>query len=571
VGSAGSVSLIALPQSDWCMVVPMRSAENAMALLGLVRKKAMRRFLTGYLFVLALVALGLAQTGAKPQKRTLSFGSEDRTYSLFTPSGLATPAPVLLLLHGSHNDGMSLINLWQELGQSEGIILVAPDSADPAVWDYSKDSPDFLHAVLTEVESKYSVDSRRVYLFGQSTGGAYALYLSIVESEYFAATAIHDGCLPEQSFELIDSAKRRIPISMWAGTDNLSCPFSQMTATRDAFNARGFTLELHKIFETDQKYDAVADEVNGWAWQFLETNKLGKDADFQALAQLLYPLSKSKAQSQSNLSDVELTPQTLDRALWASAKPYLDDPLPQLIIHIRELRGLNPAPDQQLLPDLLKKTSDKSLELLKKMPNVISHESVLTTLEPRGPTWHEQFEYLVLRHEAKGDVTLEEYRTDKGKTSAAPLSQGTANAWVLFHPGNLIESRFRYLGRQKMDGRSTLVLAFAQIPDKVKFPGQVNFQGTSIPVLFQGIAWIDESEFRIVRLREDLLAPRPDISLQTLTSEVLFSAVRLPEAMDSLWLPHEAKIVWNFKGQAVQQLHQYSGFHLYRSKAKIVM
>jgi hypothetical protein len=202
---------------------------------------------------------------------------------------------------------------------------------------------------------------------------------------------------------------------------------------------------------------------------------------------------------------------------------------------------------------------------------VISHESVLTTLEPRGPTWHEQFEYLVLRHEAKGDVTLEEYRTDKGKTSAAPLSQGTANAWVLFHPGNLIESRFRYLGRQKMDGRSTLVLAFAQIPDKVKFPGQVNFQGTSIPVLFQGIAWIDESEFRIVRLREDLLAPRPDISLQTLTSEVLFSAVRLPEAMDSLWLPHEAKIVWNFKGQAVQQLHQYSGFHLYRSKAKIVM
>jgi len=113
-----------------------------------------------------------------------------------------------------------------------------------------------------------------------------------------------------------------------------------------------------------------------------------------------------------------------------------------------------------------------------------------------------------------------------------------------------------------MDGRSTLVLAFAQIPDKVKFPGQVNFQGTSIPVLFQGIAWIDESEFRIVRLREDLLAPRPDISLQTLTSEVLFSAVRLP---------HEAKIVWNFKGQAVQQLHQYSGFHLYRSKAKIVM
>jgi len=142
---------------------------------------------------------------------------------------------------------------------------------------------------------------------------------------------------------------------------------------------------------------------------------------------------------------------------------------------------------------------------------------------------------------------------------------------VLFHPGNLVESRFRFLGHQRMDGHATLVLAFAQIPDKVKFPGQVDFGGTSIPVLFQGIAWIDESDFRIVRLRKDLLAPRPDIYLRTLTSEVRFSEVRLPETADPLWLPQEATITWDFKRQVVQQLHQYSGFHLYRSKTKIVM
>ena len=95
---------------------------------------------------------------------------------------------------------------------------------------------------------------------------------------------------------------------------------------------------------------------------------------------------------------------------------------------------------------------------------------------------------------------LEEYRTDKAKTGAAPLSQGSANAWVLFHPGNLAESRFRYLGRQRMDGHSTVVLAFAQSPHKAKFPGQVNVGGALVPPLYQGIAWIDESDFRIVRL-----------------------------------------------------------------------
>jgi len=489
---------------------------------------------------------------------------------VFTPSGLATPTPVLLLLHGSGHDGMSLINLWQGLAQTEGIILVAPDSTDPADWDYGKDSPDFLHAVLEEVESTYAVDSQRVYLFGHSTGAVYALYLSTVESEYFAATAIYEGSLPSSNFKLIASAQRKIPISIWVGTGDISFPLPQVRATRDAFSARGFTVELHEISGHNQNYDAIAGEVNGAAWQFLKTNKLGRDPDFQALAQLLYPFSKIDSPSQSN-GDMELTPQSFDREVWARAKPYLDDPLPQLTVNIPELRTLDPAPDQQPLAELLKKTSAKTLDLLKRMPNVISHESVVTKVEPRGPTWHEKFEYLVLRHEALGEVMLEEYRIDKAKTGAAPLSQGSANAWVMFYPGNLVESRFRYLGRQRIDGHSTVVLAFAQIPDKVKFPGQVNVRGTSVPVLFQGVAWIDESDFRIVRLRTDLLAPRPDFSLRTLTSEVRFSEVRVPELKDPLWLPQEAKITWDFKRQVMQELHRYSDFRLYRSKVKIVM
>jgi hypothetical protein len=268
---------------------------------------------------------------------------------------------------------------------------------------------------------------------------------------------------------------------------------------------------------------------------------------------------------------VELTPQSFDRSVWASAKPYLDDPLPQLTAQIPELHGLDPARDQVQLAEILKKTGDKSLDLLRRMPNVISHESVVTKIEPRGQTWHQQFEYLVLRHEGTGEVMLDEYRTDKANTGNAPLSQGTANAWVLFYPANLVESRFRYLGRQRMDGHATIVLAFAQIPDKVKFPGEVALPGTSVPVLFQGIAWIDEADFRIVRLRKDLLAPRPDIYLRTLTSEIRFSQVRVPEVADPLWLPQEATNTWDFKGQVVQQLHRYSGFHLYRSKTKIVM
>jgi hypothetical protein len=285
------------------------------------------------------------------------------------------------------------------------------------------------------------------------------------------------------------------------------------------------------------------------------------------MAAFPYPL----LQQSMSPSDLELTPKAFDRSVWASAKPYLDDPLPQMMDSVPELRGLEATPDQQSLTDLLKKTGDQSLNLLKRMPNVICHEKIVTRVLPRGRSWHQQFEYLVVRHEAAGEVALDEYRTDKTNSGTAPLTRGNANAWVLFHPGNLAESRFRYLGHQRIEGRPTLVLAFAQIPDKVRFPGQVNLAGISVAVLFQGIAWIDESDFRIVRLHEDLLAPRPDMYLRVLSSDVLFAEVRLPKVVETLWLPREAKTTWDFKGEVVEQVHRYSGFRLYTTKTKIVM
>ena len=270
-------------------------------------------------------------------------------------------------------------------------------------------------------------------------------------------------------------------------------------------------------------------------------------------------------------SDLELTPKSFDRSVWAAAKPYLDDPLPQLMLSVPELQGLESSTDQQPLADILNKTSDQSLNLLKRMPNVICHEKVVTKAKPRGPSWHQQFEYLVLRHETAGEIVLDEYRTDKANSGTAPLTRGNANSWVLFHRGNLAESRFRFLGHQRMDGHSTLVLAFAQMPDKVRAPGQVNFAGTTIAVLFQGIAWIDESDFRVVRLHKDLLAPRPDIYLRTLSTDVLFGEVRLPKVADALWLPREVKTTWDFKGEVVEQVHEYSRFRLYTAKSKIVL
>jgi poly(3-hydroxybutyrate) depolymerase len=140
----------------------------------------MRQFLIGWLCALAVIAPSLARTSAEPHRETLRFGGENRVCYVFVPAGLTAPAPALLLLHGSGHNGMSLIEPWRGLAQKEGVILVAPDSSDSTKWDFRKDSLDFLHAVLEEIESKHAVDRRRVYLFGHSAGAMYALYLSVV-------------------------------------------------------------------------------------------------------------------------------------------------------------------------------------------------------------------------------------------------------------------------------------------------------------------------------------------------------------------------------------------------------
>jgi hypothetical protein len=308
-----------------------------------------------------------------------------------------------------------------------------------------------------------------------------------------------------------------------------------------------------------------------WMLSVLMSDARGFHPSFSAFSLASDPVPYSPAQQPISPGDLELTPKSFDRSVWAAAKPYLDDPLPQLMVSVPDLRGLESAADQQQLADILKKTGDQSLNLLKRMPNVICHEKVVTKVEPHGRSWHQQFEYLVLRHETAEGISLEEYRTDKTNSGTAPLSRGNANAWTLFHRANLPESRFRFLGHQQMDGHSTLVVAFAQIPDKVRSPGQVNVAGTSIAVLFQGIAWIDESDFRIVRLHRDLLAPRPDIKLRALSSDVLFGEVRLPKVSEALWLPREVKTTWDFKGEVVEQTHEYSRFRLYAAKSKIIL
>ena len=93
----------------------------------------------------------------------------------------------------------------------------------------------------------------------------------------------------------------------------------------------------------------------------------------------------------------------------------------------------------------------------------------------------------------------------------------------------------------------------------------------SFPMLLQGIAWIDESDFLIVRLRTDLLAPMPLIQVERQTSNIQFGPVRIPDVAMELWLPKAVNLEMEVRGQVVREEHKYSKYRLFQAKSRIIL
>lgn len=239
-----------------------------------------RRAIFLILFLALLPASVLAQ---KITKETIVSEGKKRTYYLYIPKSVKAPAtvPLIVLLHGSNHVGLSLAEKWDDLAEREGVIIVAPDSADSAHWSVPGDGPAFLHELVEAVKNKYPINAKRVYLFGHSGGAVFALMMSLYESEYFAATAIHAGSLDPEAISLIDLAKRKTPIHIQVGTVDEFFPLSAVRGTRDLLNAHGFSVQLIEIPGHNHWYYDLAPKINQAAWDFLKSQELSGEPRFE--------------------------------------------------------------------------------------------------------------------------------------------------------------------------------------------------------------------------------------------------------------------------------------------------
>jgi len=216
-------------------------------------------------------------------KELITSQGKTRPYYLYVPSTLTpgSQAPLLIMLHGSNRTGVTLVEKWKDLAKKEGIILAGPDATDLRGWGSPQDGPDFLRDLVEELKGKFAIDAKRVYLFGHSAGAIFALEMSLMESQYFAATAIHAGALAKDDMELIPMAKRKIPISIQVGDSDQYFPLKDVRETQQALKGAGFTVELTEIPNHDHWYYDQAPKFNQTAWEFLKKVVLDAEPRYQ--------------------------------------------------------------------------------------------------------------------------------------------------------------------------------------------------------------------------------------------------------------------------------------------------
>jgi VWFA-related protein len=288
--------------------------------------------------------------------------------------------------------------------------------------------------------------------------------------------------------------------------------------------------------------------------------------------------------------------------VFINAPTYIDYPLRKLSTVVPALDGIKADSNQDQLPGILTKVGEATVRSLSTVPNLSSREDVYSVVLARDPGLTNsvlgmeetpalldletqllqsrsiEFNYLLLfDHHADGATSIKELRTDfKNRqvnspvNGVAPHGFGFAYQWLLLTPANQSELRFRYLGQQRMDDHKTFVLGFVQVPDLVKIPGKFSWAGKEAPFFFQGIVWIDQSTFDVVRLRTDLLSPVASVNLRQMTTELHFRSVRIHGYGGDLWLPSEVLIRTAQTDSIVEELHQYSAYRFFHAESRLV-
>lgn len=194
----------------------------------------------------------------------LTVNGTDRVFRLIVPESmdLTQPAPCVIAFHGMGIDSKDLMPRYtklDELAREKKFILVFPEAVGRS-WGLApaKVQADLacFDALLAEIQSRYQIDSQRIFIIGMSNGGYFAHLVGKERSKTIAAVCSHSGPLGLQTLGGI-KAERKFPVLIIHGEQDrlLSVVFARE-------NRDKYTREKHEV-----KYVEVPRLGHFWAHQ----------------------------------------------------------------------------------------------------------------------------------------------------------------------------------------------------------------------------------------------------------------------------------------------------------------
>ena len=205
---------------------------------------------------------GLAQRQVQFQQTTYPF-------YVFVPSssngGEALPA--ILLIHGGGGKGPDLIAAWRTFAEQNQIILVGPTLPLGGNFETAI-APQLYPLIMDAARKEWSIDTRRIYLFGVSAGGYTVFDACMFDSQYFAGGGVFAAVITPDYDWILQKATRKLPIGIYIGDHDEFFSIAQAQSTRDLLAANGFPVRLTIFPNLNHNYGAVANTVNADIWNF---------------------------------------------------------------------------------------------------------------------------------------------------------------------------------------------------------------------------------------------------------------------------------------------------------------
>lgn len=189
-----------------------------------------------------------------------------RTWYSLVPQSGSRGAPVVVLFHGANRSGLSMIDMWQEVAQAHGVVLLAPN-APSGRWPYAEPDARFIEQMLDEVNKATPIDRDEVFLFGHSNGAIYAQALLNQKTGPWRAAATHGGFATSKHLTPASDAK---PYRMYIGSLEQTSPVTVARQMGQILADAGHTTDLVVIpYQTHWFYDS-GPKIAADAWQWFD-------------------------------------------------------------------------------------------------------------------------------------------------------------------------------------------------------------------------------------------------------------------------------------------------------------